>query len=58
MLSSGNTTVLSTNITTTTALCGELSPNLPQNDSTAATLCGELIVIGGGDEESSLDCIH
>ena len=33
-------------------------PTLPQKDSTAATLCEELIVIGGGDEESSLDCIH
>ena len=33
-------------------------PTLPQKDSTAATLCGELIIIGGGDEESSLHCIY
>ena len=33
-------------------------PTPPQKDSTAATLCGELIIIGGGDEESSLHCIY
>ena len=33
-------------------------PTLPQKDSTAATLGGELVVVGGGFGESSVDYIH
>jgi hypothetical protein len=33
-------------------------PTLPQMESTAATLCGELIVIGGGFGESPVNFIH
>ena len=33
-------------------------PTLPQTDSTAATLCGELVAIGGGFGESPVNFIH
>ena len=63
MLSSGTITALPTNITSTELYFAQVYtwralPTLPQNDSTGATVCGELVVIGGGDEESSLDCIY
>ena len=61
MLSSGTITALSTDITSTALYFIKSTwralPTLPQMNSTAATLCGELVVIGGGFEESSLDCI-
>ena len=33
-------------------------PTLPQKDSTAATLCGELVVVGGGFGEPPVNYIH
>ena len=33
-------------------------PTLPLTDSTAATLCGELVVVGGGFGESPVNYIH
>ena len=45
-------------ITSPLTLSWKPLPRLPVTQSTAATLCGQLIIIGGGQDESPVNSIH